>query len=307
MAVSPVHITAPGTVAIVTGFYIPASNPPAPENDGIPGTLALARGLLRLGYKVILITDSFCIQTLSASLKLFTNFSENIEVIEFPFNNDDDFVVNFFHKYPSLKFLISIERVGPTHTLNSVLKQGMNVDINDFHKYGPGSMANQCLNMKGELITSYSAKIYKLFEYINLNKLNIITIGIGDGGNEIGIGKILWSIIQENIIGGNGGKIACRISTDYTIVAGVSNWGAYGLIAAIYTLINKPLDELTVESETNLIRYYIDKKNAVDGVLGYPNMSVDGIEWKIHLSIINFLHYMLNNLINGNTISDRNI
>ena len=56
-----------------------------------------------------------------------------------------------------------------------------------------------------------------------------VTIGIGDGGNEIGMGKIPHETIVKNIP--NGDLIHCRVPTDHLIVAGVSNWGAYALAA----------------------------------------------------------------------------
>ena len=46
-----------------------------------------------------------------------------------------------------------------------------------------------------------------------------VTIGVGDGGNEIGMGKIAWDVIRKNIPGG--ATIACRVATDHLIVAGL--------------------------------------------------------------------------------------
>ena len=59
----------------------------------------------------------------------------------------------------------------------------------------------------------------------------VVTIGIGDGGNEIGMGKISPKIMTANIP--SGAAVHCRIGTDYLIVAGVSNWGAYALAAGV--------------------------------------------------------------------------
>ena len=44
---------------------------------------------------------------------------------------------------------------------------------------------------------------------------------LGDGGNEIGMGKIPHETIVKNIP--NGDLIHCRVPTDHLIVAGVSN------------------------------------------------------------------------------------
>lgn len=49
------------------------------------------------------------------------------------------------------------------------------------------------------------------------------SVGIGDGGNEVGMGKILSTILQSSIP--NASSIACIVPTDHLIVASVSNWG----------------------------------------------------------------------------------
>jgi hypothetical protein len=63
-----------------------------------------------------------------------------------------------------------------------------------------------------------------LFESIQQHLPAVTTIGIGDGGNEIGMGKIPWEVIRRNIPGG--GRIACRVPTSFLLVCGISNWGA---------------------------------------------------------------------------------
>jgi len=310
----------PGTtVGIVTGFFIPHGEPPAPETDGPIGALALARGLNSLGYKVLLISDSLCIQPLAAGVKFFSEQLKGTELIEFPFDSDDldndeqttnklqytkktiDFVNRFYQKYTALEFLISIERVGPCHTLFSFLKQqkkGSFIDQTAFKTYGPGELFNQCLNMRGESVAAYTAKLYHLFEYIHYKNLSINTIGIGDGGNEIGMGSIPWNVIHQNIINGLGGKVACRIPTDFTIVSGVSNWAGYALIAAICCLLKKQflfLELFSEKSETEFLQHLTEQKLAIDGVLGYPNLSVDGIDWEVHLAILKFIKNILIN------------
>jgi D-glutamate cyclase len=57
-----------------------------------------------------------------------------------------------------------------------------------------------------------------------------VFIAIGDGGNELGMGKVLDQIINNTNIP-NGEKIACVVSADYLIAASISNWGGYALAA----------------------------------------------------------------------------
>lgn len=290
-------------VGIVTGFYIPTANPPSPENDGPPGALSMARGLNQLDYPVLVITDHFCGKPLKQGIELFKDQINNTELIEFPFEHDkvDLFENNFFVKYPNLQCLISIERVGPCHTMTSFLNnlpKPNKTAIAHFKKYGPGKLEGECLNMMAIPVIQCTTPIHRLFEFEHRPENHIFTIGIGDGGNEIGMGSIPWQVIAKNITNGLGGKIACHVATDATIVAGVSNWAGYALIAGLYLYLNRFDDFLELYSETTetkLIETYYQTKSAVDGKLGHPAMSVDGIDWEVHLKMIDLITTIVKN------------
>jgi hypothetical protein len=125
-----------------------------------------------------------------------------------------------------------------------------------------------------------------IFEYASQRASPITTIGIGDGGNEIGMGKIRWDVIRRNIP--NGGLIACRVPTDYLIVAGVSNWGAYGLAAGVRLLRGVPFDPelFDVERERELLRIMVEQGPLVDGVTGRQTVSVDGLDFDRYADVL---------------------
>ena len=106
------------------------------------------------------------------------------------------------------------------------------------------------------------------------------TIGIGDGGNEIGMGKIPHEIVARNIP--NGDLIHCRVPTDHLIVAGVSNWGAYALAAGIYVLrgIQPPPDLFDPDREREILEVMVKEGPLVDGVTGKQTATVDGLSWE---------------------------
>ena len=58
-------------------------------------------------------------------------------------------------------------------------------------------------------------------------------VGIGDGGNEIGMGKVHDRVIQAIP---KGEIIACKTSCDYLITCGLCDWGGYALAVASYLL-----------------------------------------------------------------------
>lgn len=67
-------------------------------------------------------------------------------------------------------------------------------------------------------------------------------MGIGDGGNEVGCGKVYNAILASTVP--NAAKIANVVPADYLIVCGVSNWGGVALAAAT-NLLCQPANEAT--------------------------------------------------------------
>ena len=77
-----------------------------------------------------------------------------------------------------------------------------------------------------------------IFIFSARNSGKIATIGIGDGGNEIGMGKVRQRVIDHIDHGPN---IASSVATDHLITAGVSNWGGSALAAALFILNQCPV------------------------------------------------------------------
>ena len=72
----------------------------------------------------------------------------------------------------------------------------------------------------------------------------VFSVGIGDAGNEIGFGRIVGTVREVQPHGGLcqcpcGQGMATTVATDVLIVAAVSNWGAYGLEAALASLLGR--------------------------------------------------------------------
>lgn len=119
--------------------------------------------------------------------------------------------------------------------------------------------------------------------FLKAKNVDIPTIGIGDGGNEIGMGNIKH-LIEKYIPLGE--KIATVVETDELIVSAVSNWGAYGLVA-----------QVSLEIGENLLKDWNERKNLevlisaglVDGIVKKPVMSVDGLSVEIHEKIVELL------------------
>lgn len=126
----------------------------------------------------------------------------------------------------------------------------------------PGTAADgHCYNMAGDDI---SAACSSAEPYLEL--ATCPTIAIGDGGNELGMGKAQAALTALDIR-------AAISDCDELIVADVSNWAAYALYALVQWLDDKPHD-LTLDIQQALA--YLVAVGAVDGVTGLPTPTEDG-------------------------------
>jgi hypothetical protein len=259
------------TLGIVTGFYIPAGEPPAAETDGPLGAVFIARALAPLGIPVTIFTDLWCSHALEVGLR----HAGLSDVVHLHVLSHCDPVTTI----SQLTHLVALERVGPSHTLESLEAQlgATATEVEQFEREVPVSQRNRCHTMRGRDNTVETAPAHRLFESIRARHPEITTIGIGDGGNEIGMGKIRWDVIRRNI--SNGALIACRVPTEFLIVCGISNWGAYGLATGIRLLRTAGRDRtlFDIERERAILQAMISEGPLVDGVTGFPTLSVDGI------------------------------
>ena len=113
------------------------------------------------------------------------------------------------------------------------------------------------------------------------------TIGIADGGNEIGCGGIPWSELGRAVTRGPAELTACRIATDHLILAGISNWGAYGLAAAVAALNGRgaALVAWPRELESQIIQSMVADAGAVDGTTKRNEPTIDGVSLESYLDL----------------------
>jgi hypothetical protein len=273
-------------VGIVTGFLIPQANPPAAETDGPLGALFLAHVLSGLGARVVIAADGNCQKALAAGCRQ-AGLDGQVKIIVLPPASACDparrpeYSAIFYDRAGPLTHLLALERVGPNHTLDSIGRQAgiSQAVIKSFQDEIPDASRDRCYTAGGRDITALTSAAHWLFDEKAHGRSDIVTIGIGDGGNEIGMGKIRWDIIQRNIH--DGGRIACRIATDYLIVSGVSNWGAYGLAAGILFLRETCnwRDRFNPDREREILDCMVEEGGLVDGITGQRTATVDGLEF----------------------------
>ena len=149
-------------------------------------------------------------------------------------------------------------------------------------------------NMNGDDVSSYVGKIDYMFNEA-LEK-NIPTIGVGDGGNEIGMGNIYKSTTH---ILPFGNIIASRPRT--TSFSGEPRYGI-GAYMALLQLYQSTGSQLMHDAnfEKNLIETCI-KSGALDGISKKSSCSVDGLPSDFHGHIMGeYINYLVMQSISQN-------
>jgi hypothetical protein len=287
-------------VAIVTGFCVQTPDGIAAETDGPPGALYLSRALAALGCDVCLITDRIARPLIAHGIKLWK--LDRVPLIEMPMFDSKDaaqrWTDDFFDssRGRALSHLIAIERPSPSHNLESLAAQQPSPDaLARFAQLVPPEHQGRCHNMRGESIEEFAAPTHLLFDAVAARKLPITTIGIGDGGNEIGMGSFAWAALVEAVGTQAAPRIAARVATDFAVIAGVSNWGAYALALATAVLrdVVKQGRDWDAARQQQLIESLVRDAGAVDGLTRQHQPTVDGLPLDVYLQPIESMRKLL--------------
>ena len=213
------------------------------ETDGPAGTLVLARALEGLGFRPVVVTDGYCRGFFEP---------EGLETVYMDLSAGPKEYERLLAERKPVG-LISVERCG-------------------------ANTRDDYANMRGVSIKAHSARLDLLFD---LARGRIPTIGVGDGGNEIGMGN-LRAPIEEKL-----SLVPCRTRVDHLVIATVSNWGAYGIAACLEKLSGRRL--LISFGEIRAFLRRTVAMGSVDGVLGKPSESVDGFDLGVEEEIVESL------------------
>jgi hypothetical protein len=237
-------------VGIFTGAPVPVHMPNG-ENDGPLGSIVAGRALERIGCRV----------TYYAERELFPIMEELIR---------QERLAARLKELSKTDRAANLAYADETDLGITIEKQGATAD---------GHMYSINANNRDHTRANIDNVIAKL------TADGKVTIGVGDGGNEIGYGKIHEYIVRHVPFGPT---IACTIQTTHLYPAAVSNWGGYALAALIalhtgdLTLCHTPERELE----------YLDltaKMRVMDGGTGQPINHVDGIPAAVSAGVVTIL------------------
>ncbi|GKY93536.1 hypothetical protein MPSEU_000321000 [Mayamaea pseudoterrestris] len=265
------------TVIILSGFPCCVGETPPTETDGPPGACALSLAALELGSHVVLVTDD-CNRVVfeAAAEQLLQTYKGKMTLETFPVEmKEADIARMQALSNTENSLMVAIERSGP-------------------------AADGQCYTMKGIDMKELTAPIHNIV----LNRSKDTTfIAIGDGGNELGMGKVI-DMVHRHIP--NGEKVGCVVQADLLIAASVSNWGGHALAAgaalvrAEQEAIDKHLGEenrtifldewmkrcsTTEQNEVELLNRCVEKC-CRDGVSGKVEATVDGMSLETSLECL---------------------
>ncbi|MEV4825645.1 glutamate cyclase domain-containing protein [Micromonospora sp. NPDC049274] len=232
--------------AVFTGFFIPGAEPPAAETDGPLGAVQIAAALRLLGGRCRLVTDEPCAPVVEAAVAAA---APGLPVDVAPLRGYEEWAAALLPRYGRLTHLIACERAGP-------------------------GVDGRPRNMRGEDIGAHTAPLDRLYR-----AGSAFRIGIGDGGNELGMGLLPADLIGRVVASGE--RIRCVVGADALLVGGTSNWAAAALVGAL-SLLRPEVPELRTllkPAWSYDLLTAIVRAGAVDGVRRRPTLSVDGLDW----------------------------
>jgi D-glutamate cyclase len=252
------------------------------EQDGPVGTATLARALvLAVGARPVIVTDPVNVDICAAAVRgagLYTRSLEDalrlpttVTVLPFPLTWDE----------AAERSRVLLERLRPA-ALVAIERPGAN-EHGQYHSAG------------GKNLTDYCGKIDALFQ--TARDQEILTIGIGDGGNEIGCAAIQETVLHVVPFAAKctcpcGGTVVPKVPADLLVAAAISNWGAYGIEAAMAVLLERPevMHSRLIDARVHDLCTAAGANNDGPGLL---DVGTDAVPARLHGHIVDLLGQMV--------------
>lgn len=272
-----------GTVIIATGA---GSWPwmPSGETDGPPGAASLARAItLGLGGRPILVSDQRKLPPVAASCR-----AAGLVV-------DDARTLRARHGAAAV-LPISVEDAAARDQAQALLDDWDPQAVIAIEVLGPNARG-EFHSLQGMNVSPDSPKVHHLFALAA--ERGILTVGVGDGGNEIGCG-VIYEETRRIMPAGGSCRCPCRdgmatvVGADVLVIGTTSNWAAYGIGASLALLLRDP--GLLQDSATE--RRVIEQcafSGATDGMSGMAVPWVDGTSLEVQQAVVTMLGMIVSN------------
>ncbi len=274
-------------VLLFTGFPVRRPGAPLPETDGPPGTLLLAWSLHQLGARTMIVTDPWARELLQLGLRMLSLPEELLRVAPSGEQDAASQVTCSLLPREQITHLVAIERPGPSHHRESLARWGFSP--REQHRWiqqmGLGAQ-DRCFNMRGEFIHRWCSGPGRLFEHLACSLPQVTTIGVLDGGNELGAGSLDPRRLAQALGTPVARRILCRVPCRHVILCGTSNWGGY----ALALLLAQQAAALCRWPGREFVEQFVLQSTAaglcLDGVTGQGAPSVDGQPLEQELSLL---------------------
>lgn len=194
-------------VAVTTGFPVHMELKVKEETDGLPGALSICQALVALDKEAVLIADDGNVTLFESCVSHVISLGglkSPVEVI--PYSR----ALEMCKDGPPWDCLVAIERAGRARdgTYRTMEATQVSVDPVD-----------------------------DIFVMAQSNPL-VSTISIGDGGNELGMGKVYEQVVKHIP---HGATIASETVADFVVASGVSNWAGYAVSLGLFLVSSSPV------------------------------------------------------------------
>jgi hypothetical protein len=271
------------TVLVLTGFLIPPTM--VQETDGPLGAVSIARAVdTALDANAVIACEpaavDICEATATAGelsvLERSAAATSRRTVAVEPFPTDREAARSYVDRLLSdgVAAVVAVEKVAPN-------REGV------YH------------NMAGYDVSEETAKVDELYDLL---PDDVLTISVGDAGNEVGMGLVQETVETEIKYGaecqcGCGAGIASDIETDVLVPATVSNWGGHAIAACLSSLTEVPVLH-DAEVERRMLTQAA-AAGSIDGIVGGTNGWCDGMPAEAHESMLRLIHEVLGSSVHS--------
>jgi len=277
------RVSVKDTVLIVTGAGVPPYLPHG-ETDGPPGAVALARAIGRgLAVRTVLVTEPHYMPGVRAAAA-----AAGLPVL------DDDVAAQRPGAVVLRTYPVGDEE--GQREAKALLTKYRPACVIAVEKLGPNAKG-VIHSLRGVDGTAQTGKAHHLIEAAQAR--HVLTIGFGDGGNELGCGLIYETVRRVLEFGAKcqcpcGDGMATTVKTDALVIANTSNWGAYGTVACLALLLRDP-SLLPAPREERRVIEQCAQYGAGDGMFGLPIPWVDGTSTEVQEAMLTMLHMIVAN------------
>jgi hypothetical protein len=264
-------------VLMLTGFIVPPWN--VGETDGLTGTIVLARALeVALDVQPVVVCEPEIFPPLEAGFRaagmlVYYSFEDARDlphsIVLLPFPKDEGAAKSEAARLADLihpAACVAVERPGRNPKGQYHFAMGKNV-------------------------TEWIAPTDFLYEEVMRRR--VLTVAVGDFGNELGMGTIGETVRSETPAGADcgcpcGAGTACMIGSDVPVACSVSDWGAYAIAAALSYLTGKPFAFPSGAFYKRILEATV-VGGCIDGTSTYAIPDIDGTSEAYNVRLVEML------------------